>query len=286
MICVRGSRLLELLARRGATSLCDPLMGLPSHLNYLKRHGIAVHGGDSLEWLARVGDGIVVNDATLLRDEDAAGIVEMTPGIVYALHLFSAWEGATLGEEQCRYLSVWHQNVRALRSDAHVGLAVLGLWRVFCYWLQKAEAPDELEDVAPSELAWFYVRQTAQWVATNGRRNSVRCASVDEIVEACPSDALFLALPSKAERRSDPRIAMWEAWWHGNPFLAVEEQQPALPALLARSAAFRIVIVLTDEGRVGAAEAALRSAGRAVERAAYSPQEIYLIAERSESAPR
>ena len=39
-----------------------------------------------------------------------------------------------------------------------------GLWRAFCYWLQKTQTPDDMQDIPPSELAWSYIRQTEQWV--------------------------------------------------------------------------------------------------------------------------
>ena len=53
---ISPTRIHEILLRYGAKSLVDPFMGLPTHLNYLKRHGIAVHGGDVLEWFVRVGE--------------------------------------------------------------------------------------------------------------------------------------------------------------------------------------------------------------------------------------
>ena len=114
---ISGSRLEELLGRYDARSVVDPLMGLPTHLNYLKRHGIAVHGGDVLEWFVRAGEGLVVNDFTILRDIEVAEIVEMLPGRIYPLDRFKAWEGVFFTEEQCAYLGVWHDNVRNLRSD-------------------------------------------------------------------------------------------------------------------------------------------------------------------------
>ena len=45
---ISGTRLLDLCQARGITSLVDPFMGLPMHLNVLKRHGITAHGGDLL----------------------------------------------------------------------------------------------------------------------------------------------------------------------------------------------------------------------------------------------
>jgi hypothetical protein len=284
---IRASRLLEILDTLGARTLCDPAMGLPTHLNYLKRHGIAVHGAESLEWLARAGDGIVVNDSTLLRDDDVAAIVEPLPARIYAYERFSAWEGASLGEEQCRYLAIWRENVRALRSDAQVGLAVLGLWRVFCYWLQKADAPDDMEDVAPSELAWAYVRQTTEWVGSNGHRNTARCGDALAAIDAHSGDALLLAPPSRQQRRNaDPRFAMWEAWWRDNPFYAPEWREEPLRELLARATAFPAVVLVTDDVRTAEHESALREAQRRVRRVAISASEVYLIAERSETSPR
>ncbi len=90
----------------------------------------------------------------------------MLPGRIYALDLFKAWEGVFFTEEQCIYLGVWHDNVRNLRSDGQTGLAIFGLWNVLCYWLQKAQYPDDMQDVPPSELAWNYIRKTERWVTT------------------------------------------------------------------------------------------------------------------------
>ena len=151
---ISGTRLLDLCRERGIASLADPFMGVPTHLNVLKRHGIAVHGGDLLEWFVRAGEGLVVNDFTILRDSEVAELVEMIPGRIYPTDLFRAWEGVFFSEEQARYLGVWHANVHALRSDGQTGLAVLGLWHVLCHWLLKAQHPDEMVDVPPSELAW------------------------------------------------------------------------------------------------------------------------------------
>jgi hypothetical protein len=170
---VSGTRLHDLCRERDIGSLVDPFMGLPTHLNVLKRHGIAVHGGDLLEWFVRAGEGLVVNDFTILRENEVAEVVEMLPGRIYPTDLFRAWEGVFFSEEQCRYLGVWHANVHALRSDGQTGLAVLGLWHVLCHWLLKARHPDEMVDVAPSELAWTYIRETERWVTDNGKRNTV-----------------------------------------------------------------------------------------------------------------
>ena len=102
----------------------------------------------------------------------------MLPGRIYSLDMFKAWEGVFFCEEQCVYLGVWHDNVRNLRSDGQTGLAILGLWRAFCYWLQKTQNPDDMQDMPPSELAWSYIRQTEQWVVANMRRNTVRQTDV------------------------------------------------------------------------------------------------------------
>ena len=141
---VSGSRLIDLLRERGIASVVDPFMGMPDHLNYLKRHGIRVHGGDMLEWFVRAGEGLVVNDFTVLRDNEVAEIVEMLPGRIYPVDLFKGWDGVFFSEEQCQYLGVWHANVHTLRSDGQTGLAIVGLWHVLCYWLQKSHAPDEM----------------------------------------------------------------------------------------------------------------------------------------------
>ena len=90
---VSGTRLLDLAEERGIRHIVDPFMGLPMHLNTLKRHGIAVHGGDLLEWFVRAGEGLVVNDFTILRESEVAEVVEMLPGRIYPTDLFRAWEG-------------------------------------------------------------------------------------------------------------------------------------------------------------------------------------------------
>lgn len=220
---VSGTRLLDLCAERGLRSLVDPFMGLPMHLNALKRHGIAVHGGDLLEWFVRAGEGLVVNDFTVLRDSEVAELVEMLPGRIYPTDLFRAWEGVFFSEEQCRYLGVWHANVHGLRSDGQTGLAVVGLWHVLCHWLLKASHPDEMVDVAPSELAWNYIRETERWVVDNGRRNTVRRGDFASTLSAVRADAVYFAPPGRGGgKRIDPRIWMWEAWWQGDPYLNVE----------------------------------------------------------------
>jgi hypothetical protein len=220
---VSGTRLLDLCAERGVTSLVDPFMGLPMHLNTLKRHGIAVHGGDLLEWFVRAGDGLVVNDFTILRDSEVAELVEVLPGRIYPTDLFRAWEGVFFSEEQCRYLGVWHANVHGLRSDGQTGLAVVGLWHVLCHWLLKARFPDDPVDVPPSELAWHYIRESERWVVDNGRRNTVRRGDFAATLGAVRADAVYLAPPGRGSaKRIDPRIWMWEAWWQGDPYLNVE----------------------------------------------------------------
>ncbi|HEY9086382.1 MAG TPA: hypothetical protein VIN40_10685 [Candidatus Tyrphobacter sp.] len=294
---ISASRLYEILQRVEVRSVVDPFMGVPTHLNYLKQHGLAVHGAELSDWLVRAGEGIVVNDSVVLLDRDISEIVEMLPGHVYALDTFKAWEGAFFTQEQCLYLSVWHENVHALRSDAQTGLAVLGLWRAFCYWMHKSEAPDEMQDVAPSELAWHYLRQTTQWVGANARRNTVRRADALAITEACPADALLLALPFRnAYRSPDARLSMWEAWWQGDPYFSHEHayrhalfgvgaSEPAdyartAASLLARASEYPVIVLATDEKRAAEMESLLRAARRDLEIVAASPDEVYLIAKR------
>ena len=292
---ISPSRLLELLQQHDAHSLVDPFMGLPTHLNYLKRHGISVHGGDLLEWFVRVGEGIVVNDQTILRDSEVAEIVEMLPGRIYSTEMFKAWEGAFFTEEQCVYLGVWHDNVRNLRSDGQTGLAILGLWRAFCYWLQKVQNPDDMQDIQPSELAWSYIRQTEILVGTNLRRNTVRQADVLATIAAQRADALFIAPPARNSFRSaDARIWMWEAWWQGNPYFTIEHAYRdsllgaraseipsyarALSTILSQAEEYRTVIVQTIESRLGDIEPLVRNARPHVEIVAPHPYEIYLVA--------
>ena len=220
---VSGTRLLDLCRERGITSLADPFMGVPMHLNVLKRHGLAVHGGDLLDWFVRAGEGLVVNDFTLLREAEVAEVVEMLPGRIYPTDLFRAWEGVFFSEEQCRYLGVWHANVHALRSDGQTGLAVLGLWHVLCHWLLKVRHPDEMVDVPPSELAWLYIRETERWVVENGKRNTIRRADFATTLKSVNADAVYLTPPGRSgARRIDARVWMWEAWWQGDPYLNVE----------------------------------------------------------------
>ena len=294
---ISPSRLHEILAANDARSLVDPFMGLPTHLNYLKRHGIAVHGGDLLEWFVRVGEGIVVNDQTILRDSEVAEIVEMLPGRIYPLDAFKAWEGVFFSEEQCMYLGVWLDNVRNLRSDGQTGLAILGLWRVFCYWLQKSHAPDDMPDVPPSELAWTYIRQTESWVATNLRHNTVRSADVLTTISAQAADALFIAPPARNSfRTADARIWMWEAWWQGNPYFTIEhayrdslfgarssdEQsyQRAIASVLSAAAEYPLIVLQTTERRLPEFEPLVRNARGRVEILAPNANEVYIIAKR------
>ena len=291
---ISASRIEEILQRYECTSIVDPFMGVPTHLNYLKRHNIAVHGGDLVDWFVRVGEGLVVNDFTILRDAEVAEIVEMLPGRIYSIDLFKAWEGVFFTEEQCIYLGVWHDNVHNLRSDGQTGLAILGLWLVFCYWLQKAKYPDDMQDVAPSELAWNYIRTTEQWVGSNLRRNTVRQADVLTTISAQPADALFIAPPARNSFRSaDARIWMWEAWWQGNPYYNLEHtyrdsifgQRSAdeagyarsIASVLSAAAEYRVVILQTTEQRLREVEPHMRNARPHVEILAPNSGELYLI---------
>ena len=220
---ISGSRLLDLCQAREIRSVIDPFMGLPMHLNALKRHGIAVHGADLLEWFVRAGEGLVVNDFTILRDSEVAEVVEMLPGRIYPTDLFRAWDGVFFSEDQCRYLGVWHANVHGLRSDGQTGLAVVGLWHVLCHWLLKSKYPDDLVDVPPSELAWHYIRETERWVVGNGKRNTVRRGDFHTTLGAVRTDAVYFAPPGRSgAKRIDARVWMWEAWWQGDPYLNVE----------------------------------------------------------------
>jgi hypothetical protein len=292
---ISPSRLLEILARYGCSSMVDPLMGLPTHLNYLKRHDVAVVGGDLLEWLVRVGEGIVVNDMTILRDSEVAEIVELLPGRIYPWDLFKAWEGVFFTEEQCVYLGVWHENVHNLRSDGQTGLAILGLWQTLCYWLHKALHPDDMPDISPSELAWSYIRQTEALVTASIRRNTVRRSDALETVTAHAADALFLCPPARnALRNVDPRIWMWEAWWQGNPYFAPElayrdslfgagavdaaGYDRAFTSLLSAADGYPVLIVQTTRERLGELESLVRHARQNVEVSAPQPSEVYLVA--------
>jgi hypothetical protein len=294
---ISGSRLEEILRRNSCSSLVDPCMGIPAHLNYLKRHGFAVHGGDLVEWFVRAGEGIVVNDFTILRDDEVAEIVEMLPGRIYSVDLFKAWEGVFFSEEQCAYLGIWHDNVRSLRSDGQTGLAVLGLWNVLCYWLQKTRYPDEMQDIPPSELAWNYIRKTERWVAANSRRNTVRRADVLVTISAQRADALFLCPPARNSFRSaDARIWMWEAWWQRNPYYSIEHAyrdslfgarsvEPqgyarAIASVLSSARVYPVVILQTTEQHLHELESQMRDARADVEIYAPAPGEVYLIGKR------
>lgn len=294
---ISASRLFDLLQRYQCRSLVDPFMGVPMHLNALKRHGIVVHGGDFLEWFVRAGEGVVVNDFTILRDSEVAEIVEMLPGRIYSLDLFKAWEGVFFSEEQCIYLGVWHDNVRNLRSDGQTGLAILGLWFVLCYWLQKARYPDDMPDIPPSELAWNYIRHTERWVNTNLHHNTVRVADVLDTIHAQTADALFLAPPPRnAFRSADARIWMWEAWWQGNPYFSIEHfyrdslfgarsadeagYARAINGLLANASEYPVIVLQTSERSLRDFEPHVRNARKAVEIYAPHPDEVYLVATR------
>ncbi len=292
---ISPSRIHEILLHYECASVVDPFMGLPSHLNYFKRHGIAVHGGDLLEWLVRVGEGIVVNDSVILRDSEVAEIVELLPGRLYSLDTFKAWEGVFFTEEQCIYLGVWRDNVRNLRSDGQTGLAILGLWRAFCYWLHKAHYPDDMQDIPASELAWAYIRQTELFVGANMQRNTVRQADALSTLAAQKADALLLCPPARNWLRStDARIWMWEAWWQGNPYLALEhtyrdslfgagasdpaEYSRAFAALLSAAGDYPLIVVQATQDRVAEVEVPLRETRRHVEIIAPHASEIYLVA--------
>jgi hypothetical protein len=291
---ISPTRLHEMLDRYDVKSLVDPFMGIPTHLNYLKRQGLAVHGGDVVEWFVRVGEGLVVNDFTILKDNEVAEIVEMLPGRIYATDMFKAWEGVFFSEEQCIYLGVWHDNVRNLRSDGQTGLAILGLWYVLCYWLQKAHYPDDMQDIPPSELAWNYIRQTEKWVAPNLLRNTCRQADVLTTVNHQTADALFLAPPARNTfRTADARIWMWEAWWQGNPYFNIEHYYRdslfglksadengyarAVASVLSSAQQYPVVIMQTTEQKMHEFESLLRNARKKVEIFSPHPYELYLV---------
>ncbi|MBC5815362.1 MAG: hypothetical protein GIW97_02370 [Candidatus Eremiobacteraeota bacterium] len=291
---ISPTRLHEVLKRYDAKSLVDPFMGIPTHLNYLKRQGLAVHGGDVVEWFVRVGEGVVVNDFTILKDNEVAEIVEMLPGRIYATDMFKAWEGVFFSEEQCIYLGVWHDNVRNLRSDGQTGLAILGLWYVLCYWLQKAHYPDDMQDIPPSELAWNYIRQTEKWVAPNLLRNTCRQADVLTTINHQAADALFLAPPARNTfRTADARIWMWEAWWQGNPYFNIEHYYRdslfgarsadengyarAVASVLSSAQQYPVIVMQTTEQKMHEFEGLLRNARKNVEILAPHPYEVYLV---------
>ncbi|HVA38474.1 MAG TPA: hypothetical protein VNJ51_12770 [Candidatus Dormibacteraeota bacterium] len=285
-----ASHLHEICREMGVASIVDPYMGLPTHLNYLKRHGIAVHGGDPIEWFAHVGQGIVVNDSVILRDFEIGEIVETAPGRIYPPDLFRAWEGVFFTEEQCRYLAAWHENVKSLRSDGQVGLAILGLWWAFAYWLQKLAAPDDLLDVPPSELAYAYIRKTERWVGDNARHNTVRHAPPAVTMSRVSTDAVLLTPPAPGDDgRSDARTLMWEAWWQGNPYQPVERLraggsgdasawQAEFAELLAGARKFPLAIVPTSDGERERVASALSDFRSSIEERRFSDDEIYLLA--------
>ncbi|MBV8149675.1 MAG: hypothetical protein JO092_11325 [Candidatus Eremiobacteraeota bacterium] len=292
---ISPSRLHEILMRYDCSSVVDPFMGLATHLNYLKRHDVAVHGGDLLEWFVRVGEGIVVNDLTILRDNEVAEIVELLPGRIYSWDLFKAWEGVFFTEEQCVYLGVWHDNVHSLRSDGQTGLAVLGLWRTLCYWLQKTLHPDDMQDIPPSELAWSYIRQTEALVTASIRRNTVRQSDALATLAAHKADALFLYPPARNSlRNADTRIWMWEAWWQGNPYFTPElayrnslfgaraadetGYTRAFARVLSAADDYPVLIVQTSEARLNELERLVREVRSKVDISAPHPHEVYLVA--------
>jgi len=284
-----ASHLYEICQAHDVKSIVDPLMGVPTHLNYLKRKGIAVHGGDSIEWFVRVGEGIVVNDSVILRDFEIGEIVEVAPGRIYPPDLFLAWEGVFFTEEQCRYLSAWHENVKALRSDGQTGLAILGLWWTFTYWLQKMIYPDDLLDVPPSELAYSYIRKTDRWVGDNARHNTVRRGTPVETMSHVSGDAVLLTPPAmEDDDRSDARIWMWEAWWQGNPYLSIEPHDARAADRDAWRASFAeqldaarkypLAIVQTTEGERDHVQSLVRDFRSDVTERRFTPEEIYLLA--------
>ncbi len=196
-------------------------MGVPIHLANLKRWGIAVHGGELLEWCTRVGDGIIRNDTTVLRDDEIAELVEPYLGRLYTGETYRAWEGVFFTGEQATYLTIWRENVQQLRSDGQIGLAIFGLWSVLCYWLQKAEAPDAMPDIPADQLAYEYLTATSRHVHVNGNRNTVRRSDAPGTLAGTDGvDALYVAVPARRRlHKRDPRIWIWEAWWQRAPAL-------------------------------------------------------------------
>ena len=294
---ISGSRLHDLFGARGIRSVVDPFMGMPTHLNYLKRHGIQVHGGDVVDWFVRAGEGLIANDFTMLRDSEVAEIVEMLPGRIYPIDMFKGWDGVFFSEEQCIYLGVWHSNVHNLRSDGQTGLAIVGLWHVLNYWLQKAHHPDEMADVPPSELAWQYIRETEKWVCTNNAHNTVRRADFHATLGALNADCVYLSPPGRnSAKKADARVWMWEAWWQGDPYLNIEHYyrdtifgqrtsddasyDRAIGAVLTAAESYPYVIVQTaaaEAARFAHIVAPFRSK---VEIISPHPDETYIIARR------
>jgi hypothetical protein len=292
---IAGSRLFDLLRARSIESVVDPFMGLPTHLNYLKRHGIKVDGGDLLDWFVRAGEGLVVNDFTILREDEVAAIVEGTPGRVYPVDMFRAWDGVFFSHEQCQYLGIWHANIHNLRSDGQTGLAIAGLWHVLCYWLQKAQHADEMPDVPPSELAWRYIRETERLVCTNNARNTVRRADFGATLEASTAQCMFLSPPGRnSAAEVDARIWMWEAWWQGDPYLSVERYfrdtvfgrrtndhasyDAAIGTVLAAAEKFPFIVLQTRPRDADRFERAMRTFRKNVEIVAPNSDETYIIA--------
>lgn len=291
---VAGSRLLDLVVERSIGSVVDPFMGLPTHLNYLKRHGIKVEGGDLVEWFVRAGEGLIVNDFTILREDEVAAIVEGTPGCVYPVDMFRAWDGVFFSHEQCQYLGIWHANIRSLRSDGQTGLAIAGLWHVLCYWLHKAQHPDEMPDIPPSELAWRYIRETERLVCSNNARNTVRRADFAATLQASSAQCVYFAPPGRnSAAEVDMRIWMWEAWWQGDPYLSVERYfrdtvfgrrthdhasyDDAIAAVLSAADRFPYVIIQTRPRDAARFERIMRTFRAQLETVSPSPDETYII---------
>jgi hypothetical protein len=292
---IAGSRLLDLFLERSIESVVDPFMGLPTHLNYLKRHGIKVDGGDLLHWFVRAGEGLVVNDFTILREDEVAAIVEMLPGRVYPLDMFRAWDGVFFSSEQCQYLGIWHTNIHSLRSDGQTGLAIAGLWHVLCYWLQKAQHPDEMPDIPPSELAWEYLRRTELLVCANNARNTVRRADFTATLQASKAQCVYIAPPGRHSATAiDARIWMWEAWWQGDPYLNVEHYfrdtvfgrrsddgagyDDAIGTVLQAAAHVPFLVLQTRPRDTARFERIVKGFRKHVEIVSPNPDETYLIA--------
>jgi hypothetical protein len=294
---IAGSRLLDLLSARSIESLVDPFMGLPNHLNYLKRHGITVDGGDLLDWFVRAGEGLVVNDFTILREDEVAQIVEGTPGRVYPVDMFRAWDGVFFSHEQCTYLGIWHANIRNLRSDGQTGLAIAGLWHVLCFWLQKAQTPDEMPDIPPSELAWRYIRETERLVCANNARNTVRRADFATTLQTSNAQCVYFSPPGHNSAAAvDPRIWMWEAWWQGDPYFNVEHYfrdtvfgrrtndhasyDNAIGSVLSAAQEIPFLVLQTRPRDAARFERIVRTFRSRVEVVAPNADEIYIIAQK------
>ena len=192
--------------------------------------------------------------------------------------MFKAWEGVFFSEEQCVYLGVWHDNVRNLRSDDQTGLAILGLWRAFCYWLQKTQNPDDMQDIPPSELAWSYIRQTEQWVIANMRRNTVRQTDVLTTIERPAAPTLCSCRRRRATRSAAPTPAFGCGKPGGRAIptspsstpTAIPYSEPraadapayarALASVLSTAESYPVIIVQTTEQRIGDVEGIVRNA--------------------------